>query len=203
MRCCSKMLPKYSMIKSRPHLIFWMGLLITVVVTSLLYLFLPRYDYYSGAYSIYKPQNALPETHHFHQTVSNIYLLLRFTKYAIIYWLTFGSLYLIAGKINKIKISQYYIWVHAVCTFFGFSLLIYFNRFIVSPKSQSQYLSDIFIGKEVTESQTLAMNQLMLWYDSINIATSLIGILFCVIGVLVFFVGLIRGMSTRVNHKPG
>ena len=90
------------------------------------------------------------------------------------------------------KSARHYIRIHTTLAVSGFSLLIYLNRFIVTPGSMSSYLSDIYVGHELTKAQTLEMYQTMLGYVSISIPTSGVGIVFCAMGFVVFVIGLVR-----------
>ena len=71
------------------------------------------------------------------------------------------------------------------------------NPYILLPRNISGYLSDVYINGNHSEDHVLEGNKLILWYTSLQTPTSVIGIGLCVIGVVVFAVGTVRGMEYR------
>ena len=187
------------MIKAKPYLIFAIGLSAVVIVSTVYYFTLPRFEYYGGLQTVYKPGQALPETQVSDQSVSNIYLLLKFTRYAMIYWAAFIILYFIISKIKALKFNERYIWAHFILASVGFSMLVYLNQYVIELVPRSYYLSDIFVGN-FTKEQMLQSYQLMLWYSALQVPTSIIGISLCLLGVLIFVIGLFRTWHPR---RPG
>jgi hypothetical protein len=183
------------MIKNKPYLIFLIGLILILSVSAIFYITIPSFDFPSGDYQVYKPENSLPELVKIGYSASNKYLLIQFTKYGIEYMALFVALYFLLSRSKRFEFNSMYVWLHFGLVILGFSALIYLNQYIVNPKSQSGYLVDIFIRGELTDAQKLDFNQSMLKYSSLKTYTSLLGITLCVLGALVFIIGLFRGWN--------
>jgi hypothetical protein len=184
------------MAKTKPYLIFVIGLLLVVVLSTVYYFTLPRFEYYGGVHAVYKPGKSLPETQINDLSVSNMYLLLKFTRFAIIYWAVFVIVYLIITTVKTLKFKERYVWAHFILASMGFSILLYLNPYVIKFVPQTSYMTDVFIA-EFTKGQLLQSYQLMLWYSSVQVPTSIIGISMCLLSVLIFIIGLFRAWYTR------
>lgn len=188
------------MVKNKPYLIFLIGLVFILIVSTIFYLTIPAYDFPNGEYQVYKLGNSLPEQVKISSPASNRYLLIQFTKYGVEYMVLFIILYLLIGRSKRFEFNSMYVWLHFGLGILGFSALIYLNQYIVNPKSQSGYLVDTFISGELTDAQQLDFNQSMLKYSSLKTYTSLLGIILCSLGVLIFVIGLFRGWNKSAKQ---
>ena len=181
--------------KIPPHYLFILGSILLLIITTVYYFAIPRFEYFGKGYSIYSPGASLPERLPNEYAVSNVYLLLKYAKYLVVYMGAFVVLYLIAGKIERLKFAQIYVRLHLIFATLAFILLIYLNPYLIIPQNISGYLSDVYIGVEFAENQMLEINQFVLWYSSLQTASSIIGIVMCLLGSVVFFVGIFRGWN--------
>lgn len=185
--------------KLSPPYVFIIGSMVLIIATTMYYLLIPRFEYFSGGYTIYKPGSALPEQLPQEYAVSNRYLIFKFGQYLTTYLAAFVVAYMICSKLERVKITRRYVWLHLILTTLAFILLIFVNPYIILPQNVSGYLSDVYIGGVVNEDTILQGNELILWYSSLRTPTSLIGIILCVIGVAVFFAGSFRGWNRAAN----
>jgi len=185
--------------KIPPHYLFILGSILLFIITTAYYFAIPRFEYFGKGYSIYRPGASLPETLPNDYAVSNVYLLLKLAKYLASYMGASVVLYLIASKIKRLKFSQIYVRLHLILATLAFILLIYLNPYLIIPQNISGYLSDVYIGVEFAENQMLQINQFTLWYSALHTTTSIIGIAMCVLGSIVFFVGIFRGWNSGAN----
>jgi hypothetical protein len=183
--------------KLSPPYVFIIGSIVLLVATSLYYFFIPRFEYFGEGYSIYRPNNSLPDPLPEKYAVSNVYLIFRYGEYLIMYLAAFVLVYFICSKIKQLDISRRFVWMHLILTSVAFILLIYINPYIILNQNISGYLSDVYIGADVSNNEMIEGNKLILWYSSLQTPTSMIGILLCVIGVGVFAIGTFRGMEFR------
>ena len=109
----------------------------------------------------------------------------------------FVLVYAICSKVERLKITRRYVWMHLVLTSLAFTFLIYLNPYIILPQNISGYLGDVYINGDISGDSILQGNKLILWYSSLQAPTSLIGILLCVIGIGVFAVGTFGRMEYR------
>ncbi len=186
-----------SFIKNRSNLVFVIGLLATVTISAILYFTIPQYEYYGGSWAIYKPGK--PEADHFQntETASNTYLLFRLTKTAIIYWFVFGLIYFVLSKVERFALNPWYVWIHGGLAFVGFTLLIFLNELVITPADRGYYLSDVYVSNKATSLPMKVAYQQILWNDAIALSTSIIGIVFCVVGGLVFLIAVVRGFRNK------
>lgn len=188
------------MIKRKPQIVFTIGLLITIFMSTLYYFTIPKFEYFAGNYAIYRPGNILPEIATNKYTVSNTYLLIKLTKYATIYWVTFIIFFFVADNIGKVKIKPIYTYLQFSLTILGFSLLTYFNKYIINPHhTRSGYLSDTFDERWLNQEHILEGYKLILWYDSLSIQSSIFGIILCMSAILIFLFGMIHGLNVRLK----
>jgi hypothetical protein len=183
--------------KLSPPYVFIIGSIVLLIVTSLYYFFIPRFEYFGEGYSIYRPNSSLPDPLPERYAVSNIYLVFTYGEYLIMYLGGFVLVYFICSKIKRLNISRRFVWMHLILTSLAFILLIYINPYIVLNQPISSYLSDVYIGGDLNSNEMMQGNKLILWYSSLQTPTSVIGILLCVIGVGVFAIGTFRGMEHR------
>lgn len=194
------------MIKRKPHVLFTIALAVLSILTTVYYFSVPRFEYFGEGQWIHEQGDSLPKMGGSKQTVSNVYLLLKFTRYTVVGWIVFIVLYFIASEVRRLKFNEKYIWCHLVLVTIGFVLLTYLNPYIFSPQCASVYLSDVFIGGDLSNAQILQGNQLMLWHSSLETPTSITGIVLSMLGVVMFFVGLFRGRytvgsDTAISHE--
>ncbi|HEX6169114.1 MAG TPA: hypothetical protein VFZ33_05435 [Chitinophagaceae bacterium] len=60
-----------------------------------------------------------------------------------------------------------------------------------------RHVSDIYISGDFSKDDVLGGTELILWYSSLQTPTSIIGIILCVVGVVVFAVGTFGRMQYR------
>jgi hypothetical protein len=118
--------------------------IVLLITTSLYYFFIPRFKYFGEGYTIYRPNNALPDPLSEEYAVSNVYLIVRYGEYLIAYLVAFVLVYLICSKVERLDISSKFVWMHLILTSIVFILLIYIHPYIILPQHISGYLSDAY-----------------------------------------------------------
>jgi hypothetical protein len=183
--------------KLSPPYVFIIGSIVLLITTSLYYFFVPRFEYFGEGYTIYRPNNALPDPLPEEYAVPNVYLIFKYGEYLIMYLAAFVLVYFICSRVERLDISRKFVWMHLILTSIAFIFLIYINPYIILHQHISGYLSDVYIGADLSKNDMIQGNKLILWYSSLQTPTSVIGILLCMIGVVVFTIGTFRGMEYR------
>jgi hypothetical protein len=183
--------------KLSPPYVFLIGSIVLLIATFLYYSFVPRFEYFKGGYTIYKPNSSMPDLLGEEYPVLNIYLIFRYGEYLSMYLAAFVIAYFVCSKVQRLDISKKVVWAHLILTSIAFILLIFLNPYIIQPQRAYGYLNDVYIGAAVSKNFIFEGNKLILWYNSLQTPTSAIGILLCGIGAAVFAIGMFRRMEYR------
>ena len=182
--------------KISPLYIFIIGSIVIVLTTTLYYLLVPRFEYFAGSYTIYKPGSSVPDLLPKMYTVSNVYLVIKYGEYLMMYLGAFVLVYFIFSRVRRYETPARYVRLHLLLTMIAFFLLIYVNPYIILPQVIAGYQADVYVSGDVGESM-LQGNKLILWYSSLRTPTTVAGILLCLIGVMIF----LRGTFGRVEYR--
>ena len=181
------------------HYVFMLGSALLLIITGVYYFAIPRFEYFGSGYTIYRPGSALPESLPNQYHISNEYLLVRVINYLFVYLGIFILLYAIASRVRRLKIGKRYAWIHFILVAIGFILLVYINPFIIIPQGISSYLSDVYISGGLLNAQMPEALKYLLWHASLVTPSSIIGIVTCFVGILVFLIAIFRGWKTGVE----
>src|SRR5688500_5087508 len=113
--------------KLSPAYVFIVGSMVLLITTLLYYFLIPRFEYFGEGYTIYTPNNALPDPLSEEYAVSNVYLIFRYGEYLIAYLFAFVLVYLICSKVERLDMSRKFVWIHLILTSIASILLIYIN----------------------------------------------------------------------------
>lgn len=187
--------------KSRTYIFFIIGLGYTLILSIIYFFFLPDYEFYKEkGWVYYGPTNKLDELVKNVSLPTNISLLIKYTKYSIIYWISFSVIYFILERIRNQNKWCIYGIIHFILSIIGITILIYLNIFLIDPfaAASKHFVSIVFIS-EITKDNIFEVYDSMLWYYSNKIFTSKLGISLCLIGVVIFIIGLIRELKTSAR----
>lgn len=185
--------------------LFSVGFIVSAIVIALLFLLLQRIDLSGGEWAVYGPGEATPHALNVDKGFTNIDLLIKLGSYTLGYWLFFSIVYFVIARLDRIRLDDKHVRLHFSLSVLGFLLIVLLNKHILfAPTNGSSfYLSNAYIGGNVSEIQIAEWNKIIIIRDSLINPSSVLGLLSLFIGVIVFAINFVKNLKrSSWDGKP-